>query len=105
MLLSSGFNFVSLSEQILWATENDGEAAASGLEGFRSEESRLGLALTCMVASLADRTQRSLSKSWSRSLTARRSCRSSLSFSSRAENFSSMTRCKESEAPKHWTVH
>lgn len=64
MLLSSGFNFVSLSEQILWATENDGEAAASGLEGFRSEEMRrLGLTLTCMVASLADRTQRSLSKS------------------------------------------
>lgn len=95
------FNFVFLSKQILWVTENDGGAAASGLEGLWSGEGRLGLALTCMVASLADRTPRSLSKSWSRSLTARRSCRSSLSFSSRAENFSSITRCKESKA-QYW---
>ena len=92
------FNFVFLSKQILWVMENDGGAAASGLEGLWSGERRLGLARTCMVASLADRTHRSLSKSWSRSLTARRSCRSSLSFSSRAENFSSITRCKESKA-------
>lgn len=98
------FNFVFLSKQILWVTENDGGAAASGLEGIGSGESGLGLPLTCMVASLADRTQRSLSKSWSRSLTARRSCRSSLSFSSRAENFSSITRCKESKAPKYGRV-
>lgn len=99
------FNFVFLSEQIPWVTEDDGGAAVPGLEGFRSGEALGCLALTCMVASLADRTQRSLSKSWSRSLTARRSCRSSLSFSSRAKNFSSMTRCKERKVPKSRRVH
>lgn len=57
----------------LWVSENNGEADASDLESNEGAggRSKLDLTLTCMVVSLADRMLRNLSKSWSRSLTAR----------------------------------